>query len=276
MRKNICPHCFKKFPDYNSLWYHTATLHSNKYNNSGLITNFNNNNLNQVLLSENKVQLLGVNKIENVKIIENEQNIKKEDKLEHEQNIKKQDKLEHIQIIAEINNLNDLICLAEKVGKEYKLDSNIIYNIDLKTLNKMLPELYDLNNMIGQPNIKNQVTNIILYHSLNLHQNDPDLLHTVIDGPPGTGKTEFAQKIAKIYLKMGLLTKDVFKKVRRSDLIAGFLGQTALKTSDVLKEVRGGVLFIDEAYSLGNYQGKSSQDSYSKECVDLINQSLTL
>jgi SpoVK/Ycf46/Vps4 family AAA+-type ATPase len=109
---------------------------------------------------------------------------------------------------------------------------------------------------------------------LGLNKGD-DLLHTVLYGAPGTGKTEFAQKIAKIYLKIGIVKKDIFKKVRRADLIAGFLGQTALKTTDVLDEVRGGVLFIDEAYSLGNGQGKDTGDSYSKECVDLLNQSLT-
>jgi SpoVK/Ycf46/Vps4 family AAA+-type ATPase len=102
-----------------------------------------------------------------------------------------------------------------------------------------------------------------------------DLMHTVIDGAPGTGKTEFAQKIAKIYLKLGILKKDIFKKVKRSDLIAGYLGQTALKTEEVINEVSGGVLFIDEAYSLGNNDGKESKDSFSKECIDILNQSLT-
>jgi SpoVK/Ycf46/Vps4 family AAA+-type ATPase len=101
------------------------------------------------------------------------------------------------------------------------------------------------------------------------------LLHTAIYGEPGIGKTEFAQKLANIYLKMGVLKNNIFRKVRRSDLIAGFLGQTALKTAEVLKSVRGGVLFIDEAYSIGNSSGKDTQDSYSKECLDLINQSLT-
>ena len=74
---------------------------------------------------------------------------------------------------------------------------------------------------------------------------------------------------------MGILKKDIFKKVKRSDLIAGFLGQTAIKTEKVLEECRGGVLFIDEAYSLGNSDGKDSKDSFSKECIDMINQWLT-
>jgi SpoVK/Ycf46/Vps4 family AAA+-type ATPase len=181
---------------------------------------------------------------------------------------------QRITIVADIETLEDLIHLAEKTKTEFPIDTGIEYNIDMKMLNRVLPEMHALNNMIGQHELKNQIAHLILYQSLGLNKGD-DLLHTVLYGAPGTGKTEFAQKIAKIYLKMGIVKKDIFKKVRRADLIAGFLGQTALKTTDVLDEVRGGVLFIDEAYSLGNGQGKDTGDSYSKECVDLLNQSLT-
>lgn len=181
---------------------------------------------------------------------------------------------QRITIVADIETLDDLIHLAEKTKTEFPIDTGIEYNIDMKMLNRVLPEMHALNNMIGQNELKNQIAHLILYQSLGLNKGD-DLLHTVLYGAPGTGKTEFAQKIAKIYLKMGIVKKDIFKKVRRADLIAGFLGQTALKTTDVLDEVRGGVLFIDEAYSLGNGQGKDTGDSYSKECVDLLNQSLT-
>jgi SpoVK/Ycf46/Vps4 family AAA+-type ATPase len=155
------------------------------------------------------------------------------------------------------------------------LSPEIEYNIDLAMIKSLLTEMISLNEMIGQRGLKTQVAHLILFFSLHLDVKNDDLLHTVIDGSPGTGKTEFAQKIAKIYLKLGVLKHDIFKKVKRSDLIAGFLGQTALKTEEVLDEVRGGVLFIDEAYSLGNNQGKESRDSFSKECVDILNQSLT-
>jgi len=181
---------------------------------------------------------------------------------------------QRITIVADIETLEDLIHLAEKTKTEFPINTGIEYNIDMKMLNRVLPEMHALNNMIGQHELKNQLAHLILYQSLGLNKGD-DLLHTVLYGAPGTGKTEFAQKIAKIYLKIGIVKKDIFKKVRRADLIAGFLGHTALKTTDVLDEVRGGVLFIDEAYSLGNGQGKDTGDSYSKECVDLLNQSLT-
>lgn len=180
-----------------------------------------------------------------------------------------------IRLVVEIDDLIDLIEFSKRIDVDYLISSDIEYNIDLQMLKNLLPDMINLNNMIGQNKIKNQVANLILYYSLHLNKKEDDLLHTIIDGEPGTGKTEFAQKIAKIYLKMGVLKRDVFKKVKRSDLIAGYLGQTALKTQDILNEVKGGVLFIDEAYSLGNNSGKDSGDSYSKECIDLLNQSLT-
>lgn len=186
---------------------------------------------------------------------------------------KKERKLVNLEL--EIETLDDLIELAKKVGEEYKLSDDIEYNIDLAMIGELLPEMEALNTMVGQTGLKTQVAQLILYYSLHLNMSNDDLLHTIIEGEPGTGKTEFAQKIAKIYLKMGVLKKDIFKKVKRSDLIAGYLGQTAIKTMDVINEVRGGVLFIDEAYSLGNSQGKDSKDSFSKECIDIINQSLT-
>jgi len=94
-----------------------------------------------------------------------------------------------------------------------------------------------------------------------------DFKHTVICGPPGTGKTEVAKIIGRMYSKIGVLKKNIFKKVTRSDLVAGYLGQTALKTKTVVTDSLGGVLFIDEAYSLGNNR---DTDSYSKECIDTL------
>ena len=178
-------------------------------------------------------------------------------------------------IEMDVETLDDLIHLGKKVGTEFKLEPHIEYNIDLAMIRDLLPEMEDLNNMIGQEEFKNQVVTLILYYSMRLNRKNDDLLHTAIYGEPGIGKTEFAQKLANIYLKMGVLKNNIFRKVRRSDLIAGYLGQTSLKTAEVLKSVRGGVLFIDEAYSIGSSSGKDTHDSYSKECLDLINQSLT-
>ena len=77
-------------------------------------------------------------------------------------------------------------------------------------------------------------------------------MHTVITGPPGVGKTEFAKALGELYLSMGILTNKKFVKVTRSDLVAKYLGQTAIKTKEKIKSCSGGVMFIDEVYSLGN------------------------
>ena len=123
--------------------------------------------------------------------------------------------------------------------------------------------------------LKNNIVDQILYFVQKLHKNKDlsgEFLHTVIYGPPGTGKTQIAKIMGKIYSKIGILSKGTFKKVTRSDLIAGYLGQTALKTKDVIKDSLGGVLFIDEAYSLGNPE---KRDSFAKECIDTLCESLS-
>lgn len=172
-----------------------------------------------------------------------------------------------------INNLIDLIKIGKQWGTTWTDDYE--YNINIRLLNDIVPELEDLNLMIGLSEVKTQIIDLILYWALGLENKNHDLLHTVIEGEPGTGKTELAEKLAKIYLKLGILKSNVFKKVKRSDLVAGYLGQTAIKTAKVIEECKGGVLFIDEAYSLGNAEGKDGKDSFSKECIDILNQSLT-
>jgi hypothetical protein len=99
-----------------------------------------------------------------------------------------------------------------------------------------------------------------------------DFKHTVIYGPPGTGKTEVAKILGKIYSKIGVLNNNIFKKVTKNDLVGQYLGQTAIKTKNVINQCLGGVLFIDEAYSLGS---KDSIDIFSKECIDTLCEALS-
>jgi SpoVK/Ycf46/Vps4 family AAA+-type ATPase len=131
--------------------------------------------------------------------------------------------------------------------------------------------------MIGMKDLKENIVDQIIFYIQNFHilktnTNGNDFMHTVIYGPPGTGKTEIAKIIGSIFSKMGILKEGTFKKVTRADLIAGYLGQTALKTRDVIKECLGGVLFIDEAYALGN---EDKKDTFSKECLDTLCESLS-
>jgi SpoVK/Ycf46/Vps4 family AAA+-type ATPase len=173
-------------------------------------------------------------------------------------------------IDASVTSLSDLINIVE--NNEYRTDTE--YNIDLKSLHNIKAELIDLNNMIGMENMKQSVVDQLLYFVQNLHvgKDSGDFKHTAIYGPPGTGKTEIAKIVGKMYSKMGILKNNIFKKVTRSDLIGGYLGQTAIKTKKVIEECMGGVLFIDEAYSLANGE---REDSYSKECLDTICESLS-
>lgn len=178
---------------------------------------------------------------------------------------------ETIYIEEDINNISDIIQLTEK----YKLDPDIIYNINMRALHDIKIPLEELNNMIGMNNLKTNIVDQILYFVQDLHKNSNhsgDFMHTVIYGPPGTGKTEIAKIMGKIYSNIGILKKGTFKKVTRSDLIAGYLGQTTLKTRDVIKESLGGVLFIDEAYALGNSE---KRDSFAKECIDTLCEALS-
>jgi AAA+ superfamily predicted ATPase len=121
--------------------------------------------------------------------------------------------------------------------------------------------------MIGLEDIKNKIIHQVLFYLQGLDESNKDMLHTVIEGDPGVGKTEIAKILGEIYCSLGILTKGTFTSVKRADLVGSYLGQTASKTLKVLEASRGGVLFIDEAYSLGNDEGK---DIYSKECIDTI------
>jgi SpoVK/Ycf46/Vps4 family AAA+-type ATPase len=176
-----------------------------------------------------------------------------------------------IKIDVDIQNIDDILKLIEA----YPCDPLIKYNIDMNALHNIKEPLQEINNMIGMKELKMSITGQLIYFIQKLHINADetgDFMHTVVYGPPGTGKTEVAKLMGKIYSKLGILSSGAFLKVTRSDLIAGYLGQTAIKTADVIKKALGGVLFIDEAYALGNSEKK---DSFSKECIDTLCEALS-
>lgn len=183
--------------------------------------------------------------------------------------LQKSESKKKVDIETDIFTLSDII----KIVDANPLEKNCDYNIDLEALHNIKEELHDLNNMIGLKKLKQDIIDQLLYFIQKLHVSEEgDYMHTVLYGPPGTGKTEIAQILGKMYSKIGILKKNIFKKVTRNDLIAGYLGQTALKTKKVIDETLGGCLFIDEAYALAN---DFSQDSYSKECIDMLCESLS-
>jgi SpoVK/Ycf46/Vps4 family AAA+-type ATPase len=198
-----------------------------------------------------------------------------------------------IYLNREINDIDDLIFLGEQYRPEKK------YNINLEKLYKLIPVLTKLKKVIGMENVKRTIINQIIYFIQDFQEKNSDMLHTVIQGPPGVGKTMLGEIIGEIYYRLDIIQQPEnnpdkkedkccgdeetdndtsshldfkFTIAKRSDLIGKYLGHTAAKTQEVINKSLGGVLFIDEAYSLGNPEGR---DSFSKECIDTINQNLT-
>ena len=226
-----------------------------------------------------------------------------------------------VHIDEKINTIADLLSV---IGK-YPVCEDIEYNINMSVLHKISVELKELNSMIGMTQLKKNILDQILYF-LQGFSGSGEYKHIVIYGSPGTGKTDIAKILGKMYSKMSILKlpsggvekstvekstsdktlstgdkplstgdkplstgdkplstvekstldkplstlekKPVFKKATRTDLVAGYLGQTAIKTRALINECLGGVLFIDEIYSLGD-------DSFSKECADTLCEALS-
>jgi hypothetical protein len=184
---------------------------------------------------------------------------------------------------TKIEDVNDLIALA--TGTIYAST-----NINITRLRLILPALRKLQNLIGLHEVKKAITGQILFFVQDLHDKNNDMLHTVIQGAPGVGKTMLGRILGEIYSSLGVIEnpksstsinryleeseapKPIFNLIKRDDLIAKYLGQTAHATQAAINKSLGGVMFIDEAYSLGN---KEQSDSYSKECIDTLNQNLT-
>jgi hypothetical protein len=168
-----------------------------------------------------------------------------------------------------VDTIADLISIVDKY------DTDRDYNIDVGKLRNIRAELVELDSMVGMVALKRSVLDQLVYFIQGLNTSETgqgDFKHTVIYGPPGTGKTEIAKIIGKMYSKLGILKNNVFKKATRNDLVAGYLGQTAIKTKNLIQDCLGGVLFIDEAYSLSN---SDRLDSFAKECIDTLCEALS-
>lgn len=145
---------------------------------------------------------------------------------------------------------------------------------DKRTLAELLDEL---NSLVGLETVKQKVSDLIAYQkvqqlrrSYNLYA-QKNTLHLAFTGNPGTGKTTVARIVGRVYKQIGLLSKGHFVEVSRTDLIAGYQGQTALKVKSVIEKAKGGVLFIDEAYSITE---NDHSDSYGRECLTELTKAL--
>ena len=128
-----------------------------------------------------------------------------------------------------------------------------------------------LNNLIGLEKIKHDVKELTDFARIQKARKDAGLksvpvsLHLVFTGNPGTGKTTVARILAKLYNQIGILSKGQLVEVDRSGLVAGYVGQTALKTQEQIQNALGGVLFIDEAYTLA-----AKNEDFGQEAIDTI------
>lgn len=133
--------------------------------------------------------------------------------------------------------------------------------------------LKELNDLIGLDGVKQEVLaciNLLRINNMRKSKGLPELQtsnHMVFTGHPGTGKTTVARIMAKIYKSLGVVSKGQLVETDRAGLVAGYMGQTALKTAQVIKKAKGGVLFIDEAYSLSSEEGSND---YGKEAIDTL------
>ena len=125
--------------------------------------------------------------------------------------------------------------------------------------------LDELNSLVGLSAVKEDVN--LLIHTITINEERKKMnlsvpefsKHLVFYGNPGTGKTTVARIIAKLYKELGVISKGQLVETDRSGLVAGYVGQTAIKTKEMIDSAMGGVLFIDEAYTLAP-EGGSGQD----------------
>ena len=131
----------------------------------------------------------------------------------------------------------------------------------------------ELDSYIGLATVKEEVRNLINMASVYKLRRQHDLpttdmsLHMVFTGNPGTGKTMMARMMARIYRSLDILSKGQLVEVDRSGLVAGYVGQTAIKTQKVIQKALGGVLFIDEAYALAN---QDAPNDFGREAIETL------
>jgi stage V sporulation protein K len=130
----------------------------------------------------------------------------------------------------------------------------------------------ELGALVGMEEMKRMIKEIYAWIFVNKKREEMGLkarkqaLHMMFKGNPGTGKTTVARLIGKLFLKMNVLSKGHLIEAERADLVGEYIGHTAQKTRDLIKKAQGGILFIDEAYSLG----RGGEKDFGKEAIDTL------
>ncbi|MBN2544413.1 MAG: AAA family ATPase [Spirochaetes bacterium] len=160
----------------------------------------------------------------------------------------------------------------KEVKKEEAKKEKLVEKAEVKeiTLDEVMK---DIDKLIGMKKIKDQIKTLINLIKVQKAREERKLpvtrvsLHSVFYGPPGTGKTTIARLLGKVFKCLGILTQGQIIETDRAGLVAGYVGQTAIKTDELLNKALDGILFIDEAYAL---KPKESTNDFGQEAINII------